>query len=113
MFCPKCKAEYREGFFKCADCGIDLIPELTQEQEEELLPINFVEVYSTYKQSEIAFVKSILDGEGITYYFQGDSAILISYAGAYARLFVAAEDAQQVRELLSELELSEPGSENN
>jgi hypothetical protein len=111
MFCPKCKAEYRDGFYKCVDCGIDLITELPPEIELE--PINFVEVYSTYKQGEIAFVKSILDGEGITYYFQGESAIMISYAGAYARLFVAVEDEERVRELLHELELSVPGSENN
>ena len=23
-YCPKCKAQYREGFFKCSDCGIKL-----------------------------------------------------------------------------------------
>jgi hypothetical protein len=38
---------------------------------------------------------------------------MISYAGAYARLFVAVEDEERVRELLHELELSVPGSENN
>ncbi len=26
MFCPKCHAEYREGFTRCADCHIDLVP---------------------------------------------------------------------------------------
>jgi hypothetical protein len=31
MICPKCKAEYRQGFTKCADCEVDLVwkmPEL-------------------------------------------------------------------------------------
>jgi len=28
MFCPKCKAEYRDGFTKCFDCDVDLINEL-------------------------------------------------------------------------------------
>jgi hypothetical protein len=70
---------------------------------------------STYNQGEIAFVKSILEGEGIIYYFQGESAITISYAGAYARLFVASEDADRVRKLLHELATAEiePESENN
>jgi hypothetical protein len=25
MFCPNCKAEYREGFTKCSDCGVALV----------------------------------------------------------------------------------------
>jgi hypothetical protein len=28
MFCPECKAEYREGFTRCADCEVDLVAEL-------------------------------------------------------------------------------------
>lgn len=35
MFCPKCKQEYREGFYKCADCGISLVHELPKEQLKE------------------------------------------------------------------------------
>lgn len=26
MICPKCGAEYRQGFTKCADCELDLVP---------------------------------------------------------------------------------------
>lgn len=26
MICPKCNAEYRDGFSKCSDCGVDLVP---------------------------------------------------------------------------------------
>jgi hypothetical protein len=28
MFCPQCKAEYRLGFSRCSDCGVDLVYEL-------------------------------------------------------------------------------------
>jgi len=28
MFCPVCKAEYREGFRRCADCDVELVYEL-------------------------------------------------------------------------------------
>jgi hypothetical protein len=31
MFCPLCKAEYREGFYRCADCGVALVNTLPQE----------------------------------------------------------------------------------
>jgi len=113
MICPQSKAEYRDGFYKCSDCGIDLVPAPPPEPEVELSPIDFVEVYSTYSQGEIAFIKSILDGEGLTYYFQGESAITISYAGAYVRLFVASEDADRVRKLLHELAIAEVKPESD
>jgi len=25
MFCPQCKAEYRQGFTRCADCDVELV----------------------------------------------------------------------------------------
>jgi len=28
MFCPLCKAEYRQGFTRCADCDVELVPSL-------------------------------------------------------------------------------------
>lgn len=31
MFCPQCKAEYRQGFTHCADCDVDLVWELPRE----------------------------------------------------------------------------------
>jgi hypothetical protein len=30
-WCPNCKEEYRDGFFKCADCGAILVDKLPQE----------------------------------------------------------------------------------
>jgi hypothetical protein len=107
MFCPKCKSEYREGFYKCTDCGTDLVAEEPPELMEEVSYVNLVEVYSTYQQGDIAFIKSVLDGEGITYIFEGESPILIGWAGAYARLLVKAEDVQRAREILRELDFLE------
>jgi hypothetical protein len=31
MFCPQCKAEYRQGFTRCADCDVELVYELPGE----------------------------------------------------------------------------------
>jgi len=25
MYCPKCRAEFREGFTRCSDCGLELV----------------------------------------------------------------------------------------
>ena len=35
MFCPICRAEYRPGFTKCADCGVDLVTTLPDRSESE------------------------------------------------------------------------------
>lgn len=32
MFCPSCRTEYRPGFTKCADCGVDLVDALPSEE---------------------------------------------------------------------------------
>jgi len=31
MYCPQCKAEYRQGFTRCADCDVELVHELNEE----------------------------------------------------------------------------------
>jgi len=103
MFCPKCRSEYREGFYKCPDCGVYLIGAPPDKPVHDFDRNEFVEVFSTYSQGDIAFLKSVLDGEGITYFFQGESSIMIIAAGAYARLMVAADEADRARELLREL----------
>src|ERR1700674_4208050 len=66
MFCPKCRCEYREGFSKCADCHVELIPELAPLPEPK--PSDFVqyqELLSTYNLADIALIESILDSEKI------------------------------------------------
>jgi len=103
MFCPKCKSEYREGFYKCADCGADLVAEQPLELLEKVSYVDLVEVYSTYQQSDISFIKSVFDGDGITYYFEGENSNLIVGGGAYARLLVKAEDVPRARDILQEL----------
>lgn len=35
MYCPVCKAEYRQGFRRCSDCDVDLVPSLPQEIRTE------------------------------------------------------------------------------
>ncbi|MDD5711611.1 MAG: DUF2007 domain-containing protein [Smithellaceae bacterium] len=73
MFCPKCGAEYRSGFTTCADCGVALVADPPESPTPED-PGDFVEVFSSSNQGEIAFVKSLLEEEGILYIAQGETA---------------------------------------
>lgn len=34
MFCPKCKAEYRQGFHRCSDCDVELVSELPADEPQ-------------------------------------------------------------------------------
>jgi hypothetical protein len=101
MYCPNCRAEYREGFFKCADCHVPLVAGLPPENDkDDVHYVDMVEVYSTYNPADIVFIKSLLDGEGIHYYFQGENSMVMIAAGAYARLLVQADQAERVREII-------------
>lgn len=101
MFCPQCRTEYREGFTVCAECQVDLVAELPPEPEL----VQFEEILQTYNPADIAVIKSLLESEGITYYFKGDHLTLRPIGDA-ARLMVSMEEAETARELLSDLDLS-------
>jgi NMD protein affecting ribosome stability and mRNA decay len=98
MFCPKCRREYEKNIGKCAICKEDLKERFPEENSSE-----FVEVFSTFHQGDISFIKSVLEGEGISYFFQGENSIMLVAAGAYARLLVRADQAQRAAEILRDL----------
>ncbi len=102
MFCPQCRTEYREGFYTCTDCGVPLVSELPPEPALEY--VEFEEILISLDASDVAMIKSLLDSEGIAYYFRGESAI--SFAPP-TRLFVQKDRADEAREILEDLETSE------
>lgn len=62
-----------------------------------------VEVFSTYSPGDIAVIKSVLDGEGVDYYFQGENINVMIAAGSYARLLVDEDQVERARDILREL----------
>ena len=69
MFCPVCKAEYREGFYRCSDCDVPLVSSLPQaplavasSEEEELVllwqggdPVVYTTLVSALREAQIPF----------------------------------------------------------
>jgi Putative prokaryotic signal transducing protein len=104
MFCPKCKSEYREGFSVCADCNVELIEELPPEKEPEF--IEYEEILGTYNPADIMIIKSILDAENITYYFNAEHFMYVRPMAEPARLMVAKEDVETAKEIVKDLDLS-------
>ena len=86
MFYPKCRTEYREGFYVCVDCNSNLVDELSPEERPEF--IEYVEVMGTYNPADVALIKSILDAENITYYFNAEHFMYVRPLAEPVRLMV-------------------------
>src|ERR1700690_1911029 len=72
MFCPKCRSEYRSGFTRCSDCEIDLVHDLPPPPPAEMEYVDYEAILETNSPGDIALVKSVLEAEEITYFFQGE-----------------------------------------
>lgn len=106
MFCPRCKAEYREGFTRCSDCGVDLVEKLPEENYSIDPDVQFVEVLRTLNLVDIAFIKSELDSEGIHYFIKGDIIQNMNPLVDPAILMVLGDEVPKAQELLKDLNLS-------
>ncbi len=109
MFCPRCGAEYREGFTMCADCGIALVHDEPAEPAEEVEYIEYEEIVRTFNPADVAVIRSVLDGEGITYFFKGESFLLVRPLVEPAALMVKKDEAARARDLLEGLNLRYKG----
>ena len=109
MFCPKCKAEYRKGFYRCAHCQVDLVDALPPEPELEPEYVDYEEVLATYNPADVAFLKSLLDAEGVIYYFLGEHFSYMRPLADPTRLMVKKDQAESERELLKDADLAYMG----
>lgn len=115
MFCPECRAEYREGFTECADCKVPLVPELPPEPEPEY--VEFATVLETGNPAIIAMAKSVLEAAGIECFAKGEGLQELFAAGGLGAHFnpvtgpveiqVRLEDEEEARKLLDDLEESD------
>ena len=104
MFCPNCRTEYREGFTVCADCNVDLVDTLPDEKGYEF--IDFKEVLATYNPGDVAFLKSLLESEGIHYFFKGENFMYVRPLADPVRLMVRADQIELAVDLLRNVKLS-------
>lgn len=109
MYCPKCKAEFREGFTTCSDCGVALVDTLRDLDGEKGPGAKFEYtayelVLSTFKFSDVALIKSVFDSEGIIYFIQGED-LGIAPGGLPARVLVNKEQVEEAKQLLKDFNL--------
>ena len=103
MFCPKCKSEYREGFYKCADCKIDLVPELPSEPEQhaEYEYTNLVNIVTYPSRYEAELAKGLLSANGIDAVVK-DGLEAVGGAAPIYGLLVKEEDVDETNKILNE-----------
>lgn len=115
MFCPRCGAEYRAGFYRCADCGVDLVDALPEQPPGRAavdgdVDVDLVEVARTQDGSLLLVYKSLLDGAEIPYTVLGERRMAMEpVGGAFGRpltswgavILVPAESAEEAKELLA------------
>lgn len=106
MFCPRCRSEYREEFTECSSCNVPLVKELSPLPPEPEF-INFEEVLATRNLGEIAMLKSLLDSEGIYYFFKGENFNYSLPPVEPARLMVRKDQVKRAEGLIECLKLSE------
>ena len=104
MFCPECRTEFIDGITECSDCHVPLVETLPEEPEPEF--VAFTEVLATYNPADIAFLKSLLDSEGIRYFFKGEHFMYVRPLADPARLMVREDQAERTIALLEEVDLS-------
>lgn len=68
-WCPKCKAEFQDGYTICSDCNVELVDELVDEQPEEegIIPIFASDEKQIAEKLMRYFNYSKLDGAILTF----------------------------------------------
>jgi hypothetical protein len=105
-YCPNCRAEYRAGFERCADCDIALVDELpTEPPPAEPAPTHLVpdkELVEVFRsnQSDARIVRGFLEAQGIPAILLGEGEmpypIDIGSLGE-RRVYVREEDVEDAR----------------
>lgn len=91
-FCPACHCEYRPEFTRCADCDIELVDALSEEnpEEPELGELELVDLGTFPDPMEAQMIQELLEKNGII-------SILQSDFNAGAGTFTASPNALLVR----------------
>ena len=68
--------------------------------------IEYVPILETHNAGDRAFLKSLLDAEGITYFIQGETVAPYVFNALPMTLMVKREQAEKAREILKDIKLS-------
>ena len=106
-WCPKCKAEYREGFTICSDCNVELVTELesTPDGNANLVYDREAFLISVTDDSEAKAIEALLRPYGISVLrkYKGAGEYLQVYMGLTIYgidLFVSSRELETAKEVI-------------
>lgn len=65
--------------------------------------IDYVEILGTYSAGDVAFLKSLLESENISYFFKGEHFMYVQPLADPVRLMVRKDQSEKAIELLKEV----------
>jgi len=114
MFCPECRAEFRDEIVVCPDCEVSLVSELPA--EPEFAEDDLVLIRETADVAVLPVIKSLLRAAEIPFIVQGDEAMGVLPVGKIglggmtsrghglsAGILVSKDREEEARALLTEL----------
>jgi hypothetical protein len=119
MYCPQCRAEYRDGFTECSDCHVPLSAGTPPPEPAGHPALGLVVVLETNDGIQLALAKGLLEGAGIPFFVLGQIATLVQDVDAFlhkwVRVQVPRDREVEAREVLDQLLVAEtsPGEEDS
>jgi len=109
VYCPQCRAEYRDGFAECSDCRVPLLPGPPPPKP----PTHFdpsldpVIVLVTNDQIQLALAKGLLEAAEIPFIALGEITTLVAGADPmlhkWVEIQVPRDNEAQAKEALAAL----------
>jgi hypothetical protein len=114
LFCPNCKLEYRAGFTRCADCGVDLVAALPQEAAAQEVGVHDLRSPRILRRgvsaSDAIIVRDALNAAGIRFNTRRASAEIIADGTPSYEFWTNSEDRANAQSVLeSALEAASDG----
>jgi hypothetical protein len=110
VYCPKCRAEHRDGLTECSDCHVPLLAGTPPAEPAAPFDptLGLVVVLETNDRIQLAFAKGLLEDAGIPFFVLGQIATLVQdvdgFLHKWVRVQVPRDREAEARELLEELQ---------
>jgi hypothetical protein len=111
MICPQCKAEYRQGFTHCADCDVDLVAALSQENSfsgagnssaTAMSEASLETVWSSEDQAECVWICRRLKSANIPYLVREPDRQFLTGPKREFVIVVSQSHSQAAKEIIDE-----------
>lgn len=121
MYCPQCKAEYRQGFRRCADCDVELVNSLPAAEEGAANRVAGGTLAPLWEGEDLALHTTLLEeleAAGLKYFDQamsiypgarfGDSFPIQGMTRFGYQVAVLSSDLASAKEILERLRIEKP-----